>query len=120
MSINIPWSDEDDQQLRSLAQSGFSLTEIAHRMRRNVSSVRSRALKITVAIARDRNPMQGPRKAPAALLRSVPREEPTPPNPQASPLRRLPPKLLHARISHSSDMQAWLMACLAACQCGLF
>jgi hypothetical protein len=62
MSQNVPWSNEDDQQLRSLAQSGFSLAEIAHEMGRSKSSVRSRALKIAIAIARDRNPMQGPKK----------------------------------------------------------
>jgi hypothetical protein len=70
MSGNIPWSDEDDQQLRSLAFSGFSLAEIAHQMVRSKSSVRSRALKIEIAIARDRNRMQGPRKTTVALIRS--------------------------------------------------
>jgi hypothetical protein len=63
MSRNIPWSDEDDLQLRCLAQSGFSLAQIAQQMVRGKSSVRSRTLKLNVAIARDRNPMQGPRKA---------------------------------------------------------
>jgi hypothetical protein len=70
MSRNIPWSDEDDQQLRSLALSGFSLAEIARQMARSKSSVRSRALKIEIAIARDRNPMQRPRKATAGLSSS--------------------------------------------------
>jgi hypothetical protein len=70
MSRNIPWSDEDDQQLRSLALSGFSLAQMAHQMVRSKSSVRSRALKIEIAIARDRNPMQGPRKAAAASVES--------------------------------------------------
>jgi hypothetical protein len=32
MSRNIPWSEDDDQQLRSLALSGFSLAEITHQM----------------------------------------------------------------------------------------
>jgi hypothetical protein len=57
MSPNIPWSDEDDQRLRSLALSGMSLTEIARQMQRGLSSVRSRARKNATAIARDRNPM---------------------------------------------------------------
>jgi hypothetical protein len=65
MSPNIPWSDEEDQYLRDLAKSGLSLTEIAHQMRRGVSSVRGRALKITVAIARDRNPMQTHKNHPS-------------------------------------------------------
>jgi hypothetical protein len=69
MSPNIPWSDEDDQQLRSLAKSGLSLAEIAHQMRRSKSSVRSRALKITVVIARDRNPMQLPLRPSIGLSR---------------------------------------------------
>jgi hypothetical protein len=63
MSRNIPWSGEDDLQLRCLAASGFSLAQIARQMVRSKSSVRSRALKLKIAIARDRNPMQGPRKA---------------------------------------------------------
>jgi hypothetical protein len=70
MSRNIPWSDEDDQQLRSLALSGFSLAEIAHQMMRGKSSVRSRALKIEIAIARDRNPMRKPQRPSAGALRS--------------------------------------------------
>jgi hypothetical protein len=70
MSRNILWSDEDDQQLRSLALSGFSLAEIAHQMARSKSSVRSRSLKIEIAIARDRNPMHMPRKATAGCDRS--------------------------------------------------
>jgi hypothetical protein len=72
MSRNIPWSDEDDQQLRSLALSGFSLAEIARQMVRVTSSVRSRALKLGIAIARDRNPMQGPLKAAADSSRQSP------------------------------------------------
>jgi hypothetical protein len=62
MSLNIPWSDEDDQKLRSLALSGFSLAQIAHQMVRNKSSVRSRALKIEIVLARDRNPRQASKK----------------------------------------------------------
>jgi hypothetical protein len=58
MNHSIPWSGEDDQRLRSLAQSAFSLTEISRQMQRGVSSVRSRARKYAIAIARDRNPMQ--------------------------------------------------------------
>ena len=65
MSRNIPWSDEDDQQLRGLALLGFSLAEIAHQMARGKSSVRSRALKIEIAIARDRNPMRKPQRPSA-------------------------------------------------------
>jgi hypothetical protein len=70
MSPNTPWSDEEDQRLRSLAKSGLSLTEIAHEMQRGVSSVRSRARKYAIAIARDRNPMQAPIKTATDLLDS--------------------------------------------------
>jgi hypothetical protein len=70
MSRNIPWSDADDRQLRCLALSGISLAEIARQMVRGTSSVGSRALKLEIAIARDRNPMQGPRKPVAGLLSS--------------------------------------------------
>jgi hypothetical protein len=65
MSRNIPWSNEDDRQLRGLAVSGFRLAEIAHQMVSGKSSVCSRALKIEVAIALDRNPE--PRKTLAAV-----------------------------------------------------
>jgi hypothetical protein len=54
----VPWSPAEDEQLRKLALSGLSLLEIAARMERTKSSVRARALKMNIAIARDRNPMQ--------------------------------------------------------------
>jgi hypothetical protein len=69
MSRNIPWSEYDDQQLGSLALSGFSLAEIAHQMVRSKSSVRSRALKIEIAIAHDRNPMRKPQRPSSDALR---------------------------------------------------
>lgn len=65
MSKNLPWSVEDDERLRNLALSGFSLTEISNQMRRGTSSVRSRALKLNIALARDRNAMVKPLKASA-------------------------------------------------------
>ena len=54
----IPWSPEDDERLRELALSGASLIEIAAQMGRNKASVRHRAQKLNIAIARDRNPKQ--------------------------------------------------------------
>lgn len=60
MNSKRPWSDEDDKRFRSLALSGFSLTEIAEKMQRGTSSVRNRALKLNIALARDRNPMTKP------------------------------------------------------------
>jgi hypothetical protein len=52
------WSTEADERLRGLARSGFSLAEIAHQMQRSKSSVRARAIKLTIALARDRNSQQ--------------------------------------------------------------
>jgi hypothetical protein len=54
------WSPAEDERLRKLALSGASLTEIAAQMDRGKSSVRTRALSLGIAIARDRNPMQKP------------------------------------------------------------
>jgi hypothetical protein len=63
------WSQEDDERLRQLAISGLSLAALAAEMERSKSSVRFRALKLEIAIARDRNAMQ----------RSVKSEKQTPP-----------------------------------------
>jgi hypothetical protein len=63
----IPWSPDEDEQLRKLALSGASMAEIAKQMQRTKSSVRTRALKMNIAIAREENPMQkGKRAAPRA------------------------------------------------------
>jgi hypothetical protein len=63
----IPWSPDEDEQLRKLALSGASMAEIAKQMQRTKSSVRTRALKMNIAIARQENPMQkGKRAAPRA------------------------------------------------------
>ena len=53
-----PWSAADDDALRSLAALGLSEGEIAAKIGRNKSSVRSRAAKINVAIAKDFNRTQ--------------------------------------------------------------
>jgi hypothetical protein len=66
----VPWSPEEDDRLRKLALSGLSLAEIAAQMERGKSSVRTRALKMNIAIARDRNSMQQPQKPSAGLSRS--------------------------------------------------
>jgi hypothetical protein len=54
------WLPADDERLRKLAVTGASLTQIAAQMERSKSSVRTRALNMGIAIARDRNPMQNP------------------------------------------------------------
>lgn len=50
-----PWLPADDDVLRALALLGLSEGEIGAKVDRNKSSVRSRAAKIKVAIARDAN-----------------------------------------------------------------
>ena len=52
------WSPAEDEQLQKLASSGISLKAIAVKMGRGTSSVRTRAIKLNIAIAYDRNPMQ--------------------------------------------------------------
>ena len=64
--MSIPWSTAEDQQLRKLALSGLSLAQIAAQMQRGKSSVRTRALKLEIAIASDRNPMQELQKPKAS------------------------------------------------------
>jgi hypothetical protein len=51
----LTWTAVDDSQLRQLAMAGSSLTEIAFEMSRGMSTVRARALRLDIAIARDRN-----------------------------------------------------------------
>jgi hypothetical protein len=65
----VPWSPAEDEQLRRLALSGLSLAEIASQMERSKSSVRNRALNLTIAIARDRNPMRKPQLPSAGASR---------------------------------------------------
>jgi hypothetical protein len=66
----VPWSPEEDDRLRKLALSGLSLAEIEAQMERGKSSVRTRALKMNIAIARDRNSMHQPQKPSSGLSRS--------------------------------------------------
>lgn len=56
--VFVPWSEEEDEQLRKLAKSGIGMAEIAQTMHRTKSSVRVRASKLGIAIARQENPMQ--------------------------------------------------------------
>ena len=51
------WSAADERH-RELALSSASLAETANQMQRTKSSVRTRALKTNIAIARDQNPVQ--------------------------------------------------------------
>ena len=47
------WSQEDDNKLRALAMSGLSATQIAEQIPRSMNSIRNRAAKLGIAIARD-------------------------------------------------------------------
>jgi DNA-directed RNA polymerase specialized sigma24 family protein len=49
-----PWPPEDDEKLRELAKSGESATEIAKHMDRSVDSVRTRASRLNIALAKSR------------------------------------------------------------------
>ena len=62
----VQWSDEEDEQLRKLVRSGFGMAEIAESMQRTKSSVRARALKLNIAIARQENPMRRGRRLAAS------------------------------------------------------
>ncbi len=65
--IGKPWTAEEDDQLRKLALSGLSLLEIAARMERHKSSVRTRAVKMKIAIALARSPQGLSRQSSATL-----------------------------------------------------
>jgi hypothetical protein len=56
------WSQDQDHKLRKLAAAGTSMAEIAEQIGRTKSAIRVRAAKLKIAIARDRNPMQGIRR----------------------------------------------------------
>jgi hypothetical protein len=64
------WTTEDDERLRSLAQSGIGLSEISRRMKRAKYSVRSRASKLDIPIARDRIVMQPSKRQSVSLSSS--------------------------------------------------
>jgi hypothetical protein len=67
-SVPVHWSTADDDLLRDLARRGLREGEIADRLTRNKSSVRTRAKTIDVAIARDRNGMQKRQKAESSFV----------------------------------------------------
>jgi hypothetical protein len=54
----VPWTEEEDEQLRKLARSGCGMVEIAQIMRRTKSSVRNRVQNLNIAIARQENAMR--------------------------------------------------------------
>ena len=56
--MNRAWTLDEDERLRKLALAGLSLRELALEMGRGTSSVRVRAIKLDIAIARDLNGTQ--------------------------------------------------------------
>jgi hypothetical protein len=70
--VFVQWSDEEDEQLKKLAGSGFGMVEIADLMQRTKSSVRVRALKLNIAIARQKNPMRRGRLAASSRTQRNP------------------------------------------------
>jgi len=58
MSRTPTWSTTEDDRLRTLARSGLSLTEIKAQMPFSATTIRARALKLNIALARDLNGAQ--------------------------------------------------------------
>jgi hypothetical protein len=56
--MKVEWSKEDEERLRSLAMSGLSAAQIAAQIHRSKGSVRVRAAKLNIAIAREPHPMR--------------------------------------------------------------
>ena len=56
--VRRPWTREEDERLKALAVTGLSLKELSHELGRSLSSTRTRASKLRVAIARDLNGTQ--------------------------------------------------------------
>jgi hypothetical protein len=52
------WLQDDDEKLRALAITGLSAAQIAQRMLRPKASVRGRAAKLGIVIARDAHAMK--------------------------------------------------------------
>jgi hypothetical protein len=65
------WLRADDEGLRKMAAAGASLSQIAAQIGRSMSSVRTRALNLGVAIARNRNPVKGPQGPSAGVSGQV-------------------------------------------------
>jgi hypothetical protein len=57
MSHGVPWSDDEDHRLRSLAQSGLAIMQIAYRMNRSDAVIRRHAAKLKIGIVNGRNVM---------------------------------------------------------------
>jgi DNA-binding NarL/FixJ family response regulator len=55
MGNGVPWSADEDQRLRRLAQAGLGAREIAVKMNRTPRAIREHARKINIAIARSQN-----------------------------------------------------------------
>ena len=51
--MKVEWSKEDEERLRSLALSGLSAAQIAAQIHRSKGSVRVRAAKLNIDIARE-------------------------------------------------------------------
>jgi len=55
MRATVPWSKDEDQRLRDLAQSGLSTEDIAIQMNRSKSAIRENAERLEITIASGRN-----------------------------------------------------------------
>ena len=54
----MTWPPDDDAKLRALAASGLSVAQIAEQMVRSRNTVRARARKLGIVVARDLNAKQ--------------------------------------------------------------
>ncbi len=57
MIHGLPWSEDDDQRLRDLAQSGLDFSEIALQMSRSNSVIRRHAERLNISVASGRHVM---------------------------------------------------------------
>jgi hypothetical protein len=55
MTSAAPWSKDEDQRLRDLAQSGLGTEDIATQMKRSRSAIRANAERLDITIACGRN-----------------------------------------------------------------
>jgi hypothetical protein len=50
----VPWTLQEDDLLREMARSGLSVAEIGKRINRSLGSIRNRALRLDIVLAKDR------------------------------------------------------------------
>jgi hypothetical protein len=107
-----PWTDDEMHRLRVLAKGKVSAYYIAKSLGRMAGSVKlkARSLGLTLYKRGEEEIAHALRDAPGLFSYSKSQSS-------AAAAAR---KVRQARTSLASDAPAWLRACLAICQCGLF